>query len=113
MNSIRIVKILRPGKKTCKNHIWRIGTMWRKGRCFIRICSCGEVQECAKVGTQKNKKIRFLSSEVATLLGISKKWLYLLESKGKIPRAKRDKNNFRFYTKSDVKRLKKNRARGK
>jgi len=59
---------------------------------------------------QKNKKIHFSSSEVAKILGISKKWLYVLEENKKIPRAKRDSNNFRYYTNDDLKQLKKIRG---
>lgn len=111
--NLKIVKVLRAGKRTCKKHSWRIGTEWKQGEkhCFIRICACGEVQECREFGKmKKNKKLYFSSSEVAELLNISKKWLYVLEAEGKIPRAKRDSNNFRYYTESDIRKI---RARRK
>ena len=111
---IKIVKILRKGKKTC-SHFWHIGTEWQVGtkHSFIRVCHrCGCVQEIREVGrTPKNKERRFSSSEVAEMLGISKKWLYILEQTKKIPRAKRDKNNFRYYNSNDLKRIKKIREK--
>lgn len=114
--NLKIVKILREGKKTC-SHSWRIGTEWQMGvkHCFVRICGrCNRVEECREFGkVQKNKKLHFSTSEVAGMLGISKKWLYILEQTKKIPQAKRDSNNFRFYTKSDIERIKKIRGRRK
>jgi len=50
---------------------------------------------------------RFLIDEVIRELGISRKTLYLWEASGKIPKAKRDPmNNYRFWTESNLKKLK-------
>lgn len=105
--NLKIVKVLRAGKRTCKKHSWRIGTEWKQGEkhCFIRICACGEVQECREFGKMKKKKIYFTSSEATELLGLTKRWLFQLEKDGKLPRAKRDSNNFRYYTESDIRKI--------
>ena len=53
------------------------------------------------------KKV-YLTKDVARMLGITKMWLYALEKRKVFPKAKRDSiSNYRYYTKSDVKRLKK------
>jgi DNA-binding transcriptional MerR regulator len=44
-------------------------------------------------------------SEVARELGVSERWLRESERNGKIPIAHRDLNNWRKYTKEDVKAL--------
>jgi DNA-binding transcriptional MerR regulator len=44
-------------------------------------------------------------SEVARELGRSVDWLREAETKGKIPRARRDLNGWRVYTEEDVERL--------
>lgn len=50
----------------------------------------------------------FLVKDVIKVLGICKKTYYNWEKAGKIRKAKRDPmNNYRIYTKQDIKRLKK------
>lgn len=44
-------------------------------------------------------------SEAARLLGRSERWLREAEAKGKIPKARRDLNNWRVYTDEDIERL--------
>ena len=49
---------------------------------------------------------RFLTvSEVARRIGRSEKWLREAEVKGKIPKARRDLNNWRVYTEEDIKHI--------
>lgn len=57
----------------------------------------------------RNRKIkRYLASEVAKILGISKKTLFNWEKARKIPKPKRDPmNNYRYYTEEDLAKLKK------
>jgi excisionase family DNA binding protein len=56
----------------------------------------------------KTTKKRFLSQEVARLLGITRRTLYNWEKAGKIPKTKRDKmSNYRIYTEADIKKLEK------
>jgi DNA (cytosine-5)-methyltransferase 1 len=50
---------------------------------------------------------RYSASEIAELLVISKKTLFNWEKSGKIPKSKRDPmNNYRYYTKEDLTKLK-------
>ena len=44
-------------------------------------------------------------NEAARELGISEAWLRRAEQRGRIPRARRDVNNWRVYTMEDVARL--------
>lgn len=54
------------------------------------------------------KSKRYLASEIAKILGISKKTLFNWEKSGKIPKVKRDPiNNYRYYTEEDLVKLKK------
>jgi len=56
---------------------------------------------------------RYYIEEVIKVLGISRKTLYIWESKGKIPTPKRDPmNNYRYWLESDLKRLKNITGRG-
>ena len=48
----------------------------------------------------------FRVSEVARELERSERWLRDAETKGKIPRARRDLNGWRVYTEQDMERLK-------
>jgi len=48
----------------------------------------------------------FTVSEVARELSRSESWLRDAETRGKIPRARRDLNQWRVYTEEDVNRLK-------
>ncbi len=41
-------------------------------------------------------------SEAARELGRSEKWLRIAEAKGKIPKARRNLNGWRVYTKEDI-----------
>ena len=53
-------------------------------------------------------KKRYLSQEVAAILGITRRTLYNWEKAGKIPKGKRDRmSNYRIYTEADIKKLKK------
>ena len=52
------------------------------------------------------KKIYFIA-DVIKELGISKNTLFNYEESGKIPKAKRTLGNYRYYTESDLKALKK------
>ena len=52
--------------------------------------------------------MRFLQvSEVARELGVSEAWLRRTENSGKMPKAKRDLNGWRIYTKEDIDHLRK------
>ena len=44
-------------------------------------------------------------SEAARRLSCSERWLRDAEAKGKIPKARRDLNNWRIYTEEDVQRI--------
>ena len=44
-------------------------------------------------------------SEAARRIGRSERWLRNAEAKDKIPRARRDLNNWRVYTEEDIKRI--------
>lgn len=46
-------------------------------------------------------------TEAAKELGCSTRWLRDAEKKGKLPKAKRDINNWRVYTGKDLNRLRK------
>jgi DNA-binding transcriptional MerR regulator len=53
------------------------------------------------------KSKRYSASEISEILGISKKTLFNWEQSGKIPKPKRDPmNNYRYYTKEDLTKLK-------
>lgn len=45
-------------------------------------------------------------SEAARQIGCSERWLRDAEAKGKIPKAKRDINNWRVYTNEDINKIK-------
>ncbi|PLS84952.1 MAG: hypothetical protein CYG60_15195 [Actinobacteria bacterium] len=44
-------------------------------------------------------------SEAARELGLSAEWLRQGERRGALPKARRDRNGYRFYTPEDVERL--------
>lgn len=44
-------------------------------------------------------------SEIAREIGWSERWLRDAEAKGRIPRARRDLNGWRVYTKEDISRI--------
>ena len=44
-------------------------------------------------------------SEAARELGVSERWLREAEKKGKLPKARRDLNQWRVYTQEDLKRI--------
>jgi hypothetical protein len=48
-------------------------------------------------------------SEAARELGLSAEWLREGERRGSLPYAKRDRNNYRYYTPEDVERLRNRR----
>ena len=54
-----------------------------------------EMQENVKFGP-------FRVSQAARLLGCSETWLRRAEQHGKIPKAKRDINTWRYYTMEDI-----------
>ncbi len=61
----------------------------------------------------KETQKRFMSQEVAGILGITRRTLYNWEKAGKIPKTKRDKmSNYRIYTEKDLKKLKRITGRG-
>jgi DNA-binding transcriptional MerR regulator len=49
----------------------------------------------------------FTVSETAREINRSERWLRLAETTGKIPKARRDLNNWRVYTSEDISKLKK------
>jgi DNA-binding transcriptional MerR regulator len=48
-------------------------------------------------------------SEAARELGLSAEWLRQGEKRGSLPRAKRDRNGYRYYTLEDIERLRNRR----
>ncbi len=51
---------------------------------------------------------RYTTKDITKILKITKNTLIEWEAKGKIPKAKRDPmNNYRYWTKEDIKKLKK------
>ena len=53
---------------------------------------------------------RILSiSEAARELGLSAEWLRQGEKRGTLPRARRDRNGYRYYTPEDIERLRNRR----
>ncbi len=48
-------------------------------------------------------------SEAARKLGLSAAWLREGEKRGSLPRARRDRNGYRYYTHEDLKRLRNRR----
>jgi DNA-binding transcriptional MerR regulator len=46
-------------------------------------------------------------TEAARVLGMSEDWLRLAEKRGKIPKARRDLNNWRVYSQEDIALIKK------
>lgn len=115
---IKVIKILREGKKNCKHLKSRIGTEWDRGKkhCFVRLCAdCGQVEQCEETLEKKQikKKKFYLSGEAVKILGISKKWLFQLEKEGKLPKARRDKSYCRYYTEADLEKIQKIRERRK
>jgi len=52
-------------------------------------------------------------SEAARKLGLSAEWLRQGEKRGSLPRARRDRNGYRYYTKEDIERLRNRRLLGR
>ncbi len=52
-------------------------------------------------------------SEAARELGLSAEWLRQGEKRGSLPRAKRDRNGYRYYTAEDIDRLRNRRLLGR
>ncbi len=48
-------------------------------------------------------------SEAARELGLSAEWLREGEKRGSLPKARRDRNGYRYYTDDDIERLRKRR----
>lgn len=57
----------------------------------------------AKEVNEMEKVLRVL--EAARELGCSERWLREAEKAGKLPRARRDLNNWRVYTQEDIEHL--------
>jgi DNA-binding transcriptional MerR regulator len=56
---------------------------------------------------------RFFSvSEAARELGLSAEWLREGERRGSLPKARRDRNGYRYYTENDIERLRNRRLLG-
>ena len=51
----------------------------------------------------------FTISEVARELGLSAEWLRQGEKRGSLPKARRDRNGYRYYTLEDIERLRNRR----
>jgi DNA-binding transcriptional MerR regulator len=51
-------------------------------------------------------------SEAARELSLSAEWLREGEKRGSLPKAKRDRNGYRYYTESDIERLRNRRLLG-
>ena len=58
-----------------------------------------------KTETQRTYSI----SEAARELGLSAEWLRQGEKRGSLPLAKRDRNDYRYYTPEDIERLRNRR----
>jgi DNA-binding transcriptional MerR regulator len=52
-------------------------------------------------------------SEAARKLGLSAEWLRQGEKRGSLPRARRDRNGYRYYTAEDIERLRNRRLLGR
>jgi len=88
--------------------MWEMGLFISTGK---RLNSLVGLNFKRKEGKVKKKKI-YLTKEVARMLGITKMWLYALEKRKIFPKAKRDPiSNYRYYTESDLKRLKRIRKK--
>jgi DNA-binding transcriptional MerR regulator len=51
-------------------------------------------------------------SEAARELSLSAEWLREGERRGSLPKARRDRNGYRYYTESDIERLRNRRLLG-
>jgi DNA-binding transcriptional MerR regulator len=60
---------------------------------------------CRRKG--KNMERLLNVCEAARELGMSEDWLRVAEARGKIPKAKRDLNNWRVYSREDLALIKK------
>lgn len=52
-------------------------------------------------------------SEAARELSLSAEWLREGERRGSLPKAKRDRNGYRYYTEADIERLRNRRLLGR
>ena len=52
-------------------------------------------------------------SEAARKLGLSAEWLRRGEKRESLPRARRDRNGYRYYTPEDIERLRNRRLLGR
>jgi DNA-binding transcriptional MerR regulator len=57
----------------------------------------------------KATKLTYSISEAARELGLSAEWLRQGEKRGSLPRARRDRNDYRYYTPEDIERLRNQR----
>ena len=61
---------------------------------------------------EENRRTTYRISEAARELGISVEWLRKGEERGFFPRAPRDRNGHRYYTREDIERLHNRRRPG-
>ncbi len=59
----------------------------------------------------EDRRTTYRISETARKLGISVEWLRKGEERGLFPKAPRDRNGHRYYTRSDVERLRRRRRK--
>jgi DNA-binding transcriptional MerR regulator len=60
----------------------------------------------------QTKQSIYSISEAARELSLSAEWLREGERRGSLPKAKRDRNGYRYYTASDIERLRNRRLLG-
>jgi DNA-binding transcriptional MerR regulator len=58
------------------------------------------------------KQLIYSISEAARELSLLAEWLREGERRGSLPKAKRDRNGYRYYTESDIERLRNRRLLG-
>jgi DNA-binding transcriptional MerR regulator len=61
----------------------------------------------------KATQLLYSISEVARELGLSAEWLRQGEKRGSLPRARRDRNGYRYYMPQDIERLRNRRLLGR
>jgi DNA-binding transcriptional MerR regulator len=60
----------------------------------------------------QTQQLIYSVSEAARELGLSAEWLQEGERRGSLPKAKRDRNGYRYYIESDIERLRNRRLLG-
>jgi DNA-binding transcriptional MerR regulator len=56
-------------------------------------------------------QLTYSISEAARKLGLSAEWLRQGKKRGLLPKTKRDRNGYRYYTDTDIERLRNRRLR--